>query len=67
MATALKKCSCVSNQAGNKDGAKYQDEKYGKGVRLHNGCISTSGGSKWRCTVCGDMKTGGAPSEFVRD
>jgi hypothetical protein len=39
------KCTCEHS---------YQDEKFGKGKRLHNkaGKDSTS----WRCTICGNVK-----------
>ena len=41
MATVVKKCNCES---------KFQDELYGKGIRLCN----TSDDSKFAtCTVCG--------------
>jgi len=36
-----KKCSCDH---------KFQDEKYGKQIRIHNVSLS---GTKCKCTVCG--------------
>jgi len=41
--TKIKECTCES---------KYQDEKYGKNMRVMN---ETSGknGTGYRCTVCG--------------
>ena len=44
MTTKIKKCTC--NHA-------YQDERYGKGMRLHN---ETGKDGEWRCTVCGNVK-----------
>lgn len=35
---------------------EYQDEKYGKGVRVHNMALKKNGDPKWRCTVCGAEK-----------
>lgn len=40
----IKKCNCKS---------EYQDEKYGKGNRVHNKMIGDKG---YRCTVCGKEK-----------
>jgi len=44
MPAVIKPCSCKS---------PYQDEKYGKGYRVHN--IGTGKDAKpiYRCTVCG--------------
>jgi hypothetical protein len=35
--------------------SKYQDDKYGKGVRVANRIAKPSahGNAEWRCTVCG--------------
>lgn len=44
MATKTVHCNCES---------KFQDEKYGKGMRVHN---LTEDGRKGRCTVCGNEK-----------
>lgn len=38
------KCSCKS---------EFQDQLYGKGIRLFNECISGSKVTGYRCTVCG--------------
>jgi len=46
VATKILKCDCVSD---------YQDEKYGKGNRMHN--LTKDGGT--RCSVCGTKKVGG--------
>ncbi len=48
----IKKCKC--NHA-------FQDKKYGRHMRVHNGCQPEggSGSRKFngaRCTVCGDVK-----------
>ncbi len=37
--TTKLKCSCKNS---------YMDEKYGNGIRVHNG----TKGDKWRCVVC---------------
>lgn len=36
----------------------FQDERYGKGNRVHNKTLKYKGTSDpgWRCTVCGDTK-----------
>ena len=49
----LKKCKCEDYRT---DAAKYQNEKYGKGVRVHNPQGGKNRG-KCRCTVCGDEKS----------
>lgn len=46
------KCSCPVNGPA----AKFQEQEYGKGNRLHNPCGS-KGAKKARCTVCGKEKT----------
>ncbi len=46
---AIKQCSCQS---------KFQDEKYGKSMRVHN--KTTTG---YRCTVCGKDKLGTGSKE----
>ena len=46
MATAIKKCKCVS---------EYQDKVYGKNMRVHNSCYKDRK-ITWRCTVCEDKK-----------
>ncbi len=44
----IKKCNCKS---------KYQDEKYGKGNRVHNPKVKGSNGNQeYRCTVCGTVR-----------
>ena len=36
---------------------KYQDKRYGKGMRVHNfGPKANKGNPGWRCTVCGAVK-----------
>jgi hypothetical protein len=50
--TMLKKCKCEDYRT---DAAKYQNEKYGKGVRVHNPLGGKNRGN-CRCTVCGDEK-----------
>ena len=49
----LKKCKCEDYMAA---AAKFQNEKHGKGVRVHNPLAKTKQG-KCRCTVCGDEKS----------
>lgn len=46
---SIKKCDCKDSPA-----AKYQDERYGKGMRVHTQFIKEGGG--YRCTVCGREK-----------
>lgn len=43
MATVMKQCNCES---------KFQDELYGKGMRVYN-VREGKGNGKARCTVCG--------------
>jgi hypothetical protein len=46
--TSILNCNCSS---------EYQDEKFGKGKRVHNKARTKSGtGSAWRCTVCDNLK-----------
>jgi hypothetical protein len=45
--TVVKPCSCVH---------KYQDEKYGKGKRVHNIKTARKNNSTMVCTVCGTSK-----------
>lgn len=47
--TTIKQCSCKN---------KYQDEKYGKGMRVMNYApkLHNSAGG-WRCTVCATKYT----------
>lgn len=45
---AIKKCKCKH---------EYQDNEYGKGLRVHNESKSRVQGRKaWTCTVCGTKK-----------
>lgn len=49
MKSEVKKCTCQN---------EYQDNKYGKGMRVHNPVKQkTSGPKQYRCTVCGDVKS----------
>lgn len=50
MATIVRTCSCAH---------KYQDEKYGKYMRVHNKAVGSGGAESWTCTVCG-LKKGGS-------
>jgi hypothetical protein len=43
----IRKCTCKH---------KYQDEKYGKGRRVHNEMKPRSGDKECRCTVCSCIK-----------
>lgn len=45
--TGIKPCTCQHT---------YQDEKYGKGQRVHNGGKGKAGENVWICTVCGVRK-----------
>ena len=41
------KCKCKS---------EFQDELYGKGMRVHNECGANKGKTTgWKCTVCGNI------------
>ena len=43
--TVERKCTCKS---------EFQDEFYGKGIRLFNTCVDNKGKiTAYRCTVCG--------------
>ena len=46
----LRMCKCDLGP-----GAEFQDERYGKNMRVHNK-QGGKGGGKFRCTVCGDSK-----------
>lgn len=37
---------------------KFQDEKYGRGMRIMNPTGKSDKGDKYRCTVCGEERTG---------
>lgn len=53
MENKLVKCGC-DGYLGNRNGAKYQDEVYGVGMRSCNPATSPSPGVKvFHCTVCG--------------
>lgn len=39
----IKKCTCKH---------EFQDEKYGKGYRVHNPINNEANINNWRCTVC---------------
>lgn len=45
------KCTCT-NYLGVKLAAEYQDEKYGKGMRVHTPVSKEPLGHHWRCTIC---------------
>ena len=45
--TKIKRCSCKHT---------YQDERYGKGKRVHNSMSALNSSGSWRCTVCGTAK-----------
>jgi len=48
-------CNCKKN--ADKQSATFQDQIYGKGMRVHTvGKRDQSGNSKHTCTVCGDTK-----------
>ena len=49
-ATKILECNCMH---------EYQDERYGKGQRVHNYARKGLGGDNnpgWRCTACGRVK-----------
>lgn len=46
--TKITPCSCVH---------RYQDETYGKGMRVHNAVRVKLGPPVFRCTVCGQTRS----------
>lgn len=48
----IKKCSCEKLPDGRNAAAEFQDQKYGKGNRVHNPTIKKGP----RCTVCLTLK-----------
>jgi len=52
MAQLILKCHCEH---------KYQDKKYGVGMRVHNECAEKNG-RVMRCTVCGQERNIGGRS-----
>lgn len=46
----IKQCLCRKTPNGNSNGAEYQDEKHGFGMRS---CNPNTTKSKCKCTVCG--------------
>lgn len=56
MPTKISNCSCAH---------EFQDQKYGKGMRVFNALISKPG--QVRCTVCGSQKSvSSAPTETTK-
>ena len=47
--------TCANCADYRSEAAKYQDEKHGKGKRVHNACGGKNRG-KIRCTVCAKEK-----------
>jgi hypothetical protein len=45
--SAIMRCTCVHS---------YQDEKYGKGMRVHSRRVKGRAPLGWRCSVCGTTK-----------
>jgi hypothetical protein len=50
MASIVLKCSCKDHK-NNPQSARFQDERYGVGMRVFN---SMATADKWRCSVCGN-------------
>lgn len=46
----IKQCGCTCDSKKNTAAAKFQDRKYGHGMRVYTTAPS---GKKSRCTVCG--------------
>ncbi len=46
-------CGCTKSPTGETQSAIYQDEKYGRGMRMH---IGKTGKSESTCTICGKTK-----------
>lgn len=51
METMIGKCGCNNT---------YQDNKYGKGMRVHNMCGGKNTSGERRCTNCSSKSSGGA-------
>ena len=49
-------CGCHSDSRGNTNGAQFQDERYGNGMRLVG---TTNKDGEARCTVCGQVRKTG--------
>ena len=50
--------SCFRCSANTGAGAKFQDEKYGDGKRVHNECAASGTGPiEYRCTICEATRT----------
>lgn len=47
--TKIIKCNCKHD---------YQDEKYGKGNRVHNSTARSNDHKEYRCTVCAKINKG---------
>ena len=48
---------------------EFQDEKYGKGMRVHNPCGKSAsvGQQNYRCTVCANVRSGPSVKEKVQE
>jgi len=50
--------SCFRCRDNTGPGAKFQDEKYGTGMRVHNETASRVGTSRqYRCTICENTRS----------
>jgi len=54
MNDTIKFCGCTADKFGNTSGAKFQDQQYGRGNRVHTLLGDKSLGS---CSVCGKSPT----------
>lgn len=52
-------CGCT-HCLGGTAGAKFQDSRYGVGMRVHNAVpVTNKSDEKWRCTICESVRTAG--------
>ena len=51
------RCNCTKTVLGNTAGADFQDQTYGKGMRVHNESKKGSQHKGWVCTICSNLKS----------
>ena len=55
---AIIKCNCRDDGKGNTQGVKFQEEKYGIGLRVGNEKLKVHGREQeYSCTICGKTTT----------
>lgn len=50
---SIRQCANLDCRSDTYRGAAYQDARYGKNMRVHNGYKTPNGTQLWRCTICG--------------